>query len=171
MIFAASPSRPNRVDIMLQWVYYLSAAVGAASAMFLREGLSTSGRLSLFSSLSAKDDGLRILATRYRGRGIGITRYNVWMACLWTSARRLYWKQRIATMPTKLPVVHADPEIPAARPCLSGLGCPCESLFDYLEGGDTLDEFLRQFPSVQRQQAIAALELARESVLTSARPA
>jgi uncharacterized protein (DUF433 family) len=38
-------------------------------------------------------------------------------------------------------------------------------LFDYLEGGDTLDEFLRQFPSVRREQAIAALEQARDSVL------
>jgi uncharacterized protein (DUF433 family) len=46
-----------------------------------------------------------------------------------------------------------------------------QSLFDYLEGGDTLDEFLRQFPSVQREQAIAALGLARESVEASARPA
>ena len=46
-----------------------------------------------------------------------------------------------------------------------------QSLFDYLEGGDTLDEFLKQFPSVRRERAIAALELARESVLTSARPA
>jgi hypothetical protein len=38
-----------------------------------------------------------------------------------------------------------------------------------LEGGDTVDEFLRQFPSVGREQAIAALEMARDSVLTSAR--
>ncbi len=49
--------------------------------------------------------------------------------------------------------------------------CAVQSLFDYLEGGDTLDEFLRQFPSVKREQALAALEQARDSVLTSARPA
>ena len=47
---------------------------------------------------------------------------------------------------------------------------PIRSL-DYIEGGDTLDEFLRQFPSVRREQAIAALELARESLLTRARTA
>ena len=43
-----------------------------------------------------------------------------------------------------------------------GTRVPVQSLFDYIEGGDTLDEFLRQFPSVRREQAIAALELARE---------
>lgn len=74
-------------------------------------------------------------------------------------------------MPTKTPVVHSDPEILSGTPVFVGTRVPVQSLFDYLEGGDTLDEFLRQFPSVQRQQAIAALELARESVLTSARPA
>ena len=74
-------------------------------------------------------------------------------------------------MPTKNPVVHSDPEILSGTPVFVGTRVPVQSLFDYLEGGDTLDEFLRQFPSVQRQQAIAALELARESVLTSARPA
>jgi uncharacterized protein (DUF433 family) len=40
-----------------------------------------------------------------------------------------------------------------------GTRVPVQSLFDYLEGGDTVDEFLRQFPSVIRDQAIAALEL------------
>ena len=42
---------------------------------------------------------------------------------------------------------------------------PVRSLFDYLEGGDTLDELLRQFLSVRREQAVAALDLARESLL------
>jgi uncharacterized protein (DUF433 family) len=44
-------------------------------------------------------------------------------------------------------------------------------LFDYLEGGETLDEFLRQFPSVKREQAIAALDMARDSLLTGAHSA
>lgn len=56
-------------------------------------------------------------------------------------------------------------------PVFVGTRVPVQSLFDYLEGGDTLDECLRQFPSVSREQAVAALELAKESVLTSARPA
>ena len=74
-----------------------------------------------------------------------------------------------ATMGTKPAVVHSDPGILGGTPVFVGTRVPVQSLFDYIEGGDTLDEFLRQFPSVQRQQAIAALELARESVLTSAR--
>jgi uncharacterized protein (DUF433 family) len=74
-------------------------------------------------------------------------------------------------MPTKRPVIHSDPEILSGTPVFVGTRVPVQSLFDYLEGGDTLDEFLKQFPSVRREQAIAALELARESVLTSARPA
>jgi uncharacterized protein (DUF433 family) len=48
---------------------------------------------------------------------------------------------------------------------------PVHSLFDYLEAGDTLDEFLRQFPSVRCEQAIEALEIAPGTLLTSARPA
>jgi uncharacterized protein (DUF433 family) len=74
-------------------------------------------------------------------------------------------------MPNTTPVVHSDPDILSGTPVFIGTRVPVQSLFDYLEGGDTLDEFLRQFPSVRRDQAIAALELARDSVLDSARPA
>jgi uncharacterized protein (DUF433 family) len=74
-------------------------------------------------------------------------------------------------MSSKTPVVHSDPDILSGTPVFVGTRVPAQSLFDYLEGGDTLDEFLRQFPSVRRDQAIAALELARDSVLTSARSA
>lgn len=74
-------------------------------------------------------------------------------------------------MPTKSPVVHSDPEILSGTPVFVGTRVPVQSLFDYLEAGDTLNEFLRQFPSVRREQAIAALELARESVVASARSA
>ena len=72
-------------------------------------------------------------------------------------------------MPQKTRVVHSDPEILSGTPVFVGTPVPVQSLFDYLGGGDTLDEFLRQFPSVRREQAIAALEQARDSVLTSAR--
>jgi uncharacterized protein (DUF433 family) len=50
-----------------------------------------------------------------------------------------------------------------------GTRVPIQSLFDYLEGGETLDEFLRQFPSVKRGQAVAALELARTTLSAGAR--
>jgi len=74
-------------------------------------------------------------------------------------------------MPTKPSVVHSDPEILSGTPVFLGTRVPVKSLFDYIEGGDTLDEFLRQFPSVKREQAIAVLELARDTLLTRARSA
>ncbi len=44
----------------------------------------------------------------------------------------------------------------------AGTRVPVYNLFDYLEAGDLLDEFLEQFPSVSREQAVAALELTKE---------
>jgi uncharacterized protein (DUF433 family) len=67
-------------------------------------------------------------------------------------------------------VIHTDPNILSGTPVFVGTRVPAQSLFDYLEGGETLDEFLHQFPSVTREQAIAALDLARDSVLAGARP-
>jgi uncharacterized protein (DUF433 family) len=66
-------------------------------------------------------------------------------------------------------IVHCDPEILGGTPVFVGTRVPVQTLFDYLEGGETLDEFLRQFPSVDRGTAVAALDMARDSVLTRAR--
>lgn len=68
-------------------------------------------------------------------------------------------------------VVHSDPEVLGGTPVFVGTRVPVQSLFDYLEGGETLDEFLRQFPSVKREQVLAALEMARDSVLSRAHSA
>jgi uncharacterized protein (DUF433 family) len=65
-------------------------------------------------------------------------------------------------------IVHRDPEILGGTPVFRGTRVPLRSLFDYLEGGETLDEFLRQFPSVRREQAIALFELARENLAADA---
>jgi len=65
-------------------------------------------------------------------------------------------------------IEHRDPEILGGTPVFRGTRVPIRSLFDYLEGGDTLDEFLRQFPSVQREQAIALLDLARQALAADA---
>ena len=46
-------------------------------------------------------------------------------------------------------------------PCFEGHECRCKTLFDYLEGGDTLQEFLKGFPTVPRDLALEALEEAR----------
>jgi uncharacterized protein (DUF433 family) len=68
-------------------------------------------------------------------------------------------------------VVHRDPEILGGTPVFVGTRVPVKTLFDYLEAGDSLEVFLEQFPSVRREQAIAALELARESIAPDAHPA
>ena len=55
-------------------------------------------------------------------------------------------------------VVHSDPEILGGTPVFVGTRVPVKTLFDYLEAGDALDEFLNDFPGVTREQAVAALE-------------
>ena len=61
-------------------------------------------------------------------------------------------------------IIHRDPEIMSGTPVFVGTRVPVYNLFDYLEAGDSLDKFLASFPSVRREQAIAALELAKEAV-------
>ncbi|MDT0633677.1 DUF433 domain-containing protein [Spectribacter hydrogenoxidans] len=61
-----------------------------------------------------------------------------------------------------------DQEILTGMPVFAGTREPVRSLFDYLEAGDALEEFLHQFPSVQKQQAIAVLDAAYESVAADA---
>jgi len=61
-------------------------------------------------------------------------------------------------------VVHSDPEIMSGVPVFVGTRVPVYNLFDYLEAGDPLEKFLTSFPSVTREQAVAALELAKEAV-------
>jgi uncharacterized protein (DUF433 family) len=65
-------------------------------------------------------------------------------------------------------VVVSDPEILGGTPCFRGTRVPVDSLIDYLEAGDSLDEFLDNFPSVSREAAIAVLEEAK-TLLTSPR--
>ena len=65
-------------------------------------------------------------------------------------------------------VIVSDPEILGGTPCFRGTRVPVDSLIDYLEAGDSLDEFLDSFPSVSRAAAIAALEEAK-TLLTARR--
>jgi uncharacterized protein (DUF433 family) len=58
-------------------------------------------------------------------------------------------------------VIVSDPEILGGTPCFRGTRVPVDSLIDYLEAGDSLDEFLDNFPSVSRNAAIGALEEAK----------
>lgn len=63
-----------------------------------------------------------------------------------------------------LSVIIQDSEILSGEPVFRGTRVPFQTLLDYLEGGDTLDEFLEQYPGVTREQAIAALEEAKALV-------
>jgi uncharacterized protein (DUF433 family) len=59
-----------------------------------------------------------------------------------------------------------DPEILGGEPVFRGTRVPFKILMEYLEGGDTLDEFLEQYPGVSRELAIAAIEEARLSIVS-----
>ena len=65
-------------------------------------------------------------------------------------------------------VVKIDPEIMSGAPCFAGTRVPIQNLIDYLEGGDSIEDFLEGFPSVSREQVIAFLEEAKECMLASA---
>jgi uncharacterized protein (DUF433 family) len=64
--------------------------------------------------------------------------------------------------------IHSDPEIMGGTPVFVGTRVPVQTLLDYLEAGDPLDEFLEDFPSVSREQVVAVLELAKEMLLARA---
>lgn len=66
----------------------------------------------------------------------------------------------------KQDVISISPEILSGTPVFSGTRVPIQNLFDYIEGGYTIDQFLKGFPSVSKDQAIKILHLA-ENVLTS----
>ncbi len=74
-------------------------------------------------------------------------------------------------MPSTATVVHSDPDILGGVPVFVGTRVPFRNLIDYLEGGYSLEEFLDAFPSVSRDQTIAALEAAHEAVSGRARSA
>ncbi len=65
-------------------------------------------------------------------------------------------------------VIITDPEIMGGTPVFRGTRVPAQTLIDYLEGGQSIDDFLRGFPTVTREQVIAFLEEARDRVLASA---
>ena len=64
-------------------------------------------------------------------------------------------------------VYHFGPEILGGTPVFTGTRVPVQHLLDYIEGGDTLDDFLEGFPTVSREQAIAFLEMAKDALLAT----
>ena len=65
-------------------------------------------------------------------------------------------------------VYHSDRDVMGGTPVFQGTRVPVQTLLDYLEGGETLDEFLEGFPGVSREQAIAFLEMAKDVLLADA---
>ena len=65
-------------------------------------------------------------------------------------------------------VVKIDSETMSGAPCFSGTRVPIQNLIDYLEGGDSVEDFLEGFPSVSREQVISFLEDAKECRLAAA---
>ena len=68
-------------------------------------------------------------------------------------------------------VIICDPEVLSGTPVFVGTRVPVRNLFDYLAGGEPLQEFLEDFPSVTREQAAAAIREAEQSWVSHARPA
>ena len=66
------------------------------------------------------------------------------------------------------PLVTVSPEYLGGEPVFTGTRVPVQALFDYIEGGDPLDEFLDDFPDVSREHAIAVLEVARAAAVEQA---
>ena len=68
-------------------------------------------------------------------------------------------------------VIHSDPDILGGTPVFVGTRVPFRNLIDYLARNHSLDEFLDAFPTVSREQAVAALEAAHDAVMARARSA
>jgi uncharacterized protein (DUF433 family) len=61
------------------------------------------------------------------------------------------------------PAIAIDPDVMSGTPCFRGTRVPFQNLIDYIEGGHSLGEFPRQFPTVTREMAVQALEEATAS--------
>jgi uncharacterized protein (DUF433 family) len=65
-------------------------------------------------------------------------------------------------------LISCSPDIMGGTPVFYGTRVPVQTLLDYLEGGETIDEFLEGFPTVRRDQVIAFLEEAKARMVTNA---
>ncbi len=65
------------------------------------------------------------------------------------------------------PVISRDAEVMGGTPVFVGTRVPVQTLLDYIEAGETIDEFLEGFPSVTREQIVAFLENAKDKLVAS----
>ena len=68
-------------------------------------------------------------------------------------------------------VIASDPDVMSGAPVFKGTRVLAQTLIEYLEAGDSIDDFLEGFPSVSREQAVATLELAKELLMDYAHTA
>ncbi|MBI3606531.1 MAG: DUF433 domain-containing protein [Nitrospirae bacterium] len=66
------------------------------------------------------------------------------------------------------PVVSRSPDVMGGTPVFAGTRVPVQTFLDYLEAGETIDDFLQGFPTVTREQVIAFLEEAKDRVVAAA---
>jgi uncharacterized protein (DUF433 family) len=71
-------------------------------------------------------------------------------------------------IPLPTPLITIHPGLLSGAPAFTGTRMLIQALFDYIEGGDPLDEFLTDFPNVTRDHAVAVLELAKSAAITEA---
>ena len=69
---------------------------------------------------------------------------------------------------SKKPVIQRSHDILGGTPVFTGTRVPVQTLIDYLEAGDRLEDFLGDFPTVSREQAVAALQIAKEALIQDA---
>lgn len=75
--------------------------------------------------------------------------------------------ERICFLPLTMKVINIDSEILGGTPVFNGTRVPLKNLFDYLETGDSIGEFIEDFPSVQREQVVALLEISQKMIVAS----
>ena len=73
---------------------------------------------------------------------------------------------QISTIPS--PLITSDPERMAGQPCFTGTRVPVRMLFEFIEDGAPLSEFLKSFPNISREHAVAVLELAKSTAIAEA---
>ena len=65
------------------------------------------------------------------------------------------------------PVIACSPDVMGGTPVFSGTRVPVQTLLDYLEAGDSIDDFLAGFPSINREQVISFLEQAKDRLVAA----
>jgi uncharacterized protein (DUF433 family) len=82
-----------------------------------------------------------------------------------TAKRHNRVTEQIAPGDPRFGIISEDPERMSGLPCFAGTRVPVKNLFDYLETGETLDDFLEGFPGVSREQAATALRMAYDALI------